>query len=481
MKRIMQIFNIEKKIMYGYFIAFFLLLFSYVLIIYTTEKITEKMKWVTHTHIVQTSLEELMSNIKDAETGYRGYVIMGDEKYLNPYYYCQQEIKAGLSKIRLYTSDNALQQSRCDTLSTLIKNRLNVISSGIQEFKKNNYQINDSIQQHTIKSGSETMFYIRATVNSMIRTEDKIMQDRNTELSNFSNAIKIINITSLIVAILLSFYSIGTFNLEYHAKKESDKKANDYRLELEQKVAELKMANEELTDLKSLEKFTSTGRIARTLAHEVRNPLTNINLAAAQLEESFELDEESRFLFDIIHRNSERINNMVSSLLNATKFTELHFEHVNIHHIIDDTLKHAGDRIALKAVNLKLNYAPQNIMLWIDVSKIKIALMNIIVNAIEAMDDGGGKLEIKTEAKDSNCIITISDEGTGMNDDTLSKLFEPYFTSKIKGNGLGLTNTQTILLNHKGSIKVESEEGKGTTFVLCLPMEKPGQVYEQEV
>jgi signal transduction histidine kinase len=473
----MQIFNIEKKIMYGYFIAFFLLLFSYVLIIYTTEKITEKTKWVTHTHIVQTALEELMSNIKDAETGYRGYIIMGEEKYLNPFYYCQQEIKAGLSKIRVYTSDNALQQSRCDTLDSLIKRRMNVITQGIFQFKNSDYQITDSLRQQTIQSGSDIMFYIRSTVNAMVKTEDKTMQDRNTELANFSNAIKFINITSLVVAILLSFYSIGTFHLEYNAKKEADMKAAEYRIELEMKVAELKSANEELSSLKSLEKFTSTGRIARTLAHEVRNPLTNINLAAAQLEETFELDEESRFLFDIIRRNSERINNMVSSLLNATKFTELHVEHVNIHSIIDDTIRQAADRIALKNVALQTQYASEDIMVWIDVAKIKIALMNIIVNAIEAMEDGAGTLKISTIRQDNNCLIRITDNGTGMTEDTLNKLFEPYFTNKVKGNGLGLTNTQTILLNHKGSIKAESKLGAGTTFTLCLPLEKPEQIF----
>ncbi len=459
MKRIMQIFNIERKIMYGYFIAFFLLLFSYVLIIYTTEKITEKMKWVSHTHIVQTALEELMSNIKDAENGYRGYMIMGEEQYLNPYYYCQQEIKTGLSKIRIYTADNALQTKRCDTLDTLIKSRLDVISKGVFAFKRNHLHITDSIRQQTIASGNETIFYIRTTVNAMIRTEEKTMQDRNTELSNFSNAIKVINITSLIVAVLLSFYSIGTFHLEYTAKKDADRKADDYRAELEKKVAELKTANSELTNLKSLEKFTSTGRIARTLAHEVRNPLTNINLAAAQLEESFELDEESRFLFDIINRNSERINKMVSSLLNATKFTELQIELVNIHEVIDETIRLAADRIALKNVDLSLAYTQREIPVWIDVAKIKIALLNIIVNAIEAMKDIGGKLQISTTVKDNSCLIDITDNGCGMSEDTLNKLFEPYFTSKAKGNGLGLTNTQNILLNLQGSIQVYSEPG----------------------
>ena len=104
----------------------------------------------------------------------------------------------------------------------------------------------------------------------------------------------------------------------------------------------------------------------------------------------------------------------------------------------------------------------------VDKEKIKLAFLNIIVNAIEAMEKKSGILLIKTGKQGNKCIVEINDNGTGMDEETLQKLFEPYFTSKVKGNGLGLTNTQNIILNHKGIINVRSKTGNGSSFIITL-------------
>jgi len=101
----------------------------------------------------------------------------------------------------------------------------------------------------------------------------------------------------------------------------------------------------------------------------------------------------------------------------------------------------------------------------------KIAVLNIVINAIEAMDAREKKdLTIETRVEEGKAEIIISDSGTGMDEESVSKLFEPYFTSKPKGNGLGLTNTQNIVLNHNGVIEVRSVKGKGTTFIITLEL-----------
>ena len=98
----------------------------------------------------------------------------------------------------------------------------------------------------------------------------------------------------------------------------------------------------------------------------------------------------------------------------------------------------------------------------------KIALLNIIVNALEAITGEEGRLYLDTSAVNNHCLITIRDNGKGMDGETLSKVFDPYFTSKSNGNGLGMTNTQNIILNHKGKIEVFSEVGRGTSFIISL-------------
>jgi signal transduction histidine kinase len=105
----------------------------------------------------------------------------------------------------------------------------------------------------------------------------------------------------------------------------------------------------------------------------------------------------------------------------------------------------------------------------VDKEKMKIAILNIIINALEALEPvEGGQLLIETQMENNKCRIYISDNGPGMDNESVSKLFEPYFTTKPRGNGLGLTNTQNIVLNHKGEIVVESEPDKGTKFIIIL-------------
>ena len=216
--------------------------------------------------------------------------------------------------------------------------------------------------------------------------------------------------------------------------------------------------------MRSQEKFAVTGRIARAIAHEVRNPLTNINLATDQLKtEVVEKDENSAFLFDMINRNSNRINQLISDLLNSTKFSELNYEKIPVNNLLDETLQEAEDRIALNKVQVIKKYTRAAGNVSVDKVKIKIALLNIIINAIEAMEQKEERvLTVETKVEGKKCKIVISDN------ESVGRLFEAYFTSKPKGNGLGLTNTQNIILNHNGEISVDSSKGVGTNFIINL-------------
>ena len=218
-----------------------------------------------------------------------------------------------------------------------------------------------------------------------------------------------------------------------------------------------------------MEKFAATGRIARTIAHEVRNPLTNINLAVDQLKTEVVLqqDETSEMLFAMIKRNSTRINQLISDLLNSTKFSELTYEKISINDLLDETLKEAEDRIALTNVEVVKKYSTDVCDISVDKGKIKIAFLNIIINAIEAMENKTGSvLTLETKGENGKCKVIISDNGSGLDSESANRLFEPYFTSKPKGNGLGLTNTQNIILNHKGEIAVETAKAKEPVLLL---------------
>jgi signal transduction histidine kinase len=170
----------------------------------------------------------------------------------------------------------------------------------------------------------------------------------------------------------------------------------------------------------------------------------------------------------MVTRNTKRINDLVSALFNSTKFSQLNLSRISLHTVIDQALELASDRIELNKIRVIKNNSPNHCIVEADKEKLSTAFLNLIINAIEAMEPGNGVLEITTIRKDDKCLAIIKDNGTGMNENALSRIFEPYFTEKEKGNGLGLTLTQNIVLNHKGNIIVDSKIQKGTTFTVVL-------------
>ncbi len=211
------------------------------------------------------------------------------------------------------------------------------------------------------------------------------------------------------------------------------------------------------------EKLAATGRLVRTLAHEVRNPLSNIHMSIEQLA-SLTKDED-RIYLDIIDRNGKRINDLITELLTSSKPAEMAMDRVPLQKAIDESIAAALDRLTLKQIKLKLTYPETPCYVRGDVDKLKIALLNIIINAIEAMEKTG-ELKITLVCNEENHVIEISDTGCGIPAENLSKLFEPFFTSKRNGIGLGLASTLNILQAHHATVEVKSKVGVGTTFVV---------------
>jgi signal transduction histidine kinase len=173
-------------------------------------------------------------------------------------------------------------------------------------------------------------------------------------------------------------------------------------------------------------------------------------------------------LLGMIGRSANRINQLVSDLLNSTRVEQLEFTPTDINRLLDEALELAQDRIELNHIKVIKHYDKNICELSLDKEKMKLAFLNIIVNAVEAMKNDDGVLVLRTFAAKDKCVIEFTDNGSGMDDETQQRLFEPFFTSKMKGTGLGLTHTQNIIINHKGNISVRSRVGQGSTFIVTL-------------
>jgi len=227
----------------------------------------------------------------------------------------------------------------------------------------------------------------------------------------------------------------------------------------------------DITNLKKAEKITlqaekmsATGRLVRTLAHEVRNPLNNIQLALDQIEPT--VPQDFPLYLDIIARNSRRIGALISELLDSARPTEILQQKKSLQEIIVASITVAQDRINLKKVDYTLRLPEVPAYIMADTEKLKIAFLNIIINAVEAMEEGSGLLEISVMEDLHSHLVYIKDNGCGISEENLSKLFEPYFTSKRNGMGLGLATSLNIIQSHKASIEVQSNPNQGTVFML---------------
>lgn len=221
------------------------------------------------------------------------------------------------------------------------------------------------------------------------------------------------------------------------------------------------------------EKMAGVGQMAAGIAHEIRNPLTSISGAVQLIKEEIPLNEDNKNLMNIIIKETDRLNSLLSDFLLFVQPAPQKMEKIDLSSLMLETLelfKNSG------SLNQKIQVefdAKKNLFIIGDQNQLKQVFWNLILNSVQSMEDGG-KLSIKMyeNKKNREINLNISDTGCGITKADKEKIFEPFYTSKKKGTGLGLSITHRIVQSHKGRIIVESEVGKGTTFNLFFPSAK---------
>lgn len=215
-----------------------------------------------------------------------------------------------------------------------------------------------------------------------------------------------------------------------------------------------------------------TGQITRTVAHEVRNPLTNIHLAVEQLhDEVQDRDELVLTFFQIIDRNLKRIGTLINEMLESSKKRELNLVPCKLEDIVNNAMKHVADRLALKGIEGEVGVASDLPQVLVDRELFNLAIANITINAVEAMEPGKGHLRLGVYRLGEEVLMEIADNGKGIPPENLGRLFEPFYSGRPGGLGLGLTTTRSILNSHRIKLEVRSSVGTGTTFTLRMPSE----------
>ncbi|WP_342488454.1 ATP-binding protein [Bacillus sp. FSL M8-0266] len=235
-------------------------------------------------------------------------------------------------------------------------------------------------------------------------------------------------------------------------------KQKQAKLELERSNQQLQM---------QAQKLAVAGQIAAGIAHEVRNPLTSVNGFLQLMKTQY---PERTDYFDIIFSEIKRIDFVLSELLVLAKPQSVHFQEVQLHELLEQVITLLKTNAVLSNIDLKQPFKRQDTgAILADANQMKQLFINLIKNAIEAMPEGGS-IYISTEKVLNEWKITIQDEGKGMSEKDIQKIYDPFFSTKKEGTGLGLTICATILKDHHGTMDVSSELGKGTAFHIYLPV-----------
>jgi two-component system NtrC family sensor kinase len=238
---------------------------------------------------------------------------------------------------------------------------------------------------------------------------------------------------------------------------------------VEERTEELKKAQNQLVQS---EKMASLGMMAAGIAHEINNPLTTILINSHLLLEDSDYSSSGREELQLVADEATRCGKIVKGLLDFARQTKSEKRLADINLILKQTLAIIESQASFHNIKINKNLDDSLPEIWVDINQIKQVFMNIILNAAEAMPEGGS-LNISTNLMVNNGLINISfvDSGCGISKENISKLFDPFFSTKeSKGTGLGLALSYGIVKKHNGSIEVESEVGMGSTFVVKLPI-----------
>jgi len=220
------------------------------------------------------------------------------------------------------------------------------------------------------------------------------------------------------------------------------------------------------------EKSEALEQMMEGVAHEIRNPLTSIGGFARRVHDRLAQGDPNKKYMELIITDVARLENMIKELLELETTAISYRELTNINDVIMEALTSFEQDLEDKGIEARTELGDNLPLISIDQEQMKMALANLVENSIEAMQDRLKILTITSRISDGRMEIQVSDTGTGIPKDKIKNIFDPFFTSKTRGPGVGLTFTLKIIQEHRGTISAESEPGKGTTFTIRLPLKR---------
>ncbi len=245
------------------------------------------------------------------------------------------------------------------------------------------------------------------------------------------------------------------------------------RMDLEAASMELAKVNRELQDsfeqIKRADRLSAIGHLSASLAHEIRNPLASIDGAANLIESPQTSEQMRKGSLAIIHKEIQRLNRLLTNLLDFARPRTPEFQSVEPSRLIDAIINLAGHSAAQAGITFRKEVPASVPAFECDPEQMKQVILNLAINAVQAMT-GPGEVLLSARQVDSSVTIAVRDWGPGVGEENMEKIFNPFFTTKEAGTGLGLSVVHQIVTQHGGIVRTERNPGGGMTFSVVLPM-----------
>ncbi len=310
---------------------------------------------------------------------------------------------------------------------------------------------------------------------------------QNQTLGIITSLIALIILTAIILRLFEKIINRPIFNLKRRMAKiqegdfsskvpvTKDDEIGDLARSFNIMITKLEEANSRIEELheKQMEKaehLASLGEIAAGLAHEIKNPTAGMKGAIEIIHNKTDDHDMNKDVFKEVLIQIDKIDHIIQDLLRYAKPKELNIRLVSFEECVDYAVKLAQMQVKNKDIEFFINSTEKNIQARLDADKIQEVLLNLILNGVAAIHEKGTITIYITTENNKDLLITVSDDGEGIKKDELSQIFQPFFTTKSQGTGLGLSICQKAVTAHSGTLEVKSEEGKGTTFTIRLPV-----------
>lgn len=468
----------SRRIVLGFIVATVMIASGFIISFYSYNQYGKDINRAQHTYEVTSTLERILSLMKDVETGSRGYIISNDKAYLEPYSAALRLLPVQINQLRRLASDNRVQVQRRIRLERLIQAKLAVTKI------RNGTSITDERNLTISGRSKQTMDAIRQHVALMIETEQTIMDMRNKQVDrSFRHTLIIIFALSLLTFLALAV-SYRLLEQELARRQATEDQLRQYEQQLRAQIRQLEASNEELE------------RFAFVASHDLQEPLRKIQSFSNLITERYTnlFDNDSLVFMGKISKSAERMAKLIKDLLNFSRISSHRetFSAVPLSDIVQRILD--DQELRIKGLGVLVEVGPLPVVPAV-AGQIDHLFNNLISNALKFIRPGvQPRLRIWSHLVDGQAYegliaerpyyeITVEDNGIGFDEkyiDHIFKIFQRlHGKTTFEGTGIGLAICKRVVMYHHGHITARSKPNEGTTFIVVLPQSQSLQQHDR--